>query len=168
MRIAHITGPKDFEAVVHRRDGLRHAMEQRGLPWRADWVMHGEWSEAWGREAVARLIASREYKAGLITSALLCTTTVGYHLKDECVFREPTSGVLSSLMSAQGYDESSAASARFSTCWWSIFMEMTASGAKLSFAEMSACRDRARPQLAPIVTRARPVDCRHPHPLGAA
>jgi LacI family transcriptional regulator len=58
MRIAHITGPKGFEAVAHRRDGLRRAMEQRGLPWRADWVMYGEWSEAWGREAVARLIAS--------------------------------------------------------------------------------------------------------------
>lgn len=59
-RIAHITGPKDFEAVTHRRDGLRHAIETSGLPWRADWVMHGEWSEAWGREAVARLIARNQ------------------------------------------------------------------------------------------------------------
>jgi LacI family transcriptional regulator len=59
-RIAHITGPKDFEAVAHRRDGLRHALEEKGLPWHADWVMHGEWSEAWGREAVARLIARNQ------------------------------------------------------------------------------------------------------------
>jgi LacI family transcriptional regulator len=59
-RIAHITGPKDFEAVTHRRDGLRHAIETAGLPWRADRVMYGEWSEAWGREAVARLIARNQ------------------------------------------------------------------------------------------------------------
>lgn len=59
-RIAHITGPKDFEAVAHRRDGLRQAIEKRGLQWRADRVLYGQWSEAWGREAVARLIAGRE------------------------------------------------------------------------------------------------------------
>ena len=59
-RIAHITGPKDFEAVLHRRDGLKRAVEEHGLAWRADWVMYGQWSEAWGREAVARLIASRQ------------------------------------------------------------------------------------------------------------
>ncbi len=56
-RIAHITGPEDFEAVRLRRDGLKHALTQAGLPWRPELVMSREWSEAWGREAASRLLA---------------------------------------------------------------------------------------------------------------
>ena len=55
-RIAHITGPEDFEAVRHRRAGLRQALEQNGLRWRTDDVLSGPWSEAWGREAVDDLL----------------------------------------------------------------------------------------------------------------
>jgi len=56
-RIAHITGPEDFEAVRHRRAGLKQALERHGLPWRTGDVMSGPWSETWGREAVDVLLA---------------------------------------------------------------------------------------------------------------
>ena len=56
-RIAHITGPEDFEAVRHRRAGLKQALEGYGLRWRNDDVLSGAWSEAWGREAVDVLLA---------------------------------------------------------------------------------------------------------------
>ncbi len=56
-RIAHITGPRDFEAVRHRRAGFREALRRGGLPWRSDDVMTGRWSETWGREAVEALLA---------------------------------------------------------------------------------------------------------------
>jgi len=56
-RIAHITGPEDFEAVRHRSAGFRRALEQHGLPWRSRDVISGPWSEAGGHAAVARLLA---------------------------------------------------------------------------------------------------------------
>ena len=56
-RIAHITGPEDFEAVRHRRAGLRQALEENGLPWRVDNVVSGPWSEIWGRKAIDDLLA---------------------------------------------------------------------------------------------------------------
>ena len=56
-RIAHITGPEDFEAVRHRCAGFKEALEQGGLPWLASHVVSGPWSETWGRDAVARLLA---------------------------------------------------------------------------------------------------------------
>jgi LacI family transcriptional regulator len=58
-RIAHITGPEDFEAVRHRRRGLCQAIEEAGLHWQADTALSGEWSEAWGRAAVQHLLAMR-------------------------------------------------------------------------------------------------------------
>jgi LacI family transcriptional regulator len=55
-RIAHVTGPDDFEAVRHRCSGLQQAVEQHGLSWRHKDVMNGPWSERWGQEAVAMLL----------------------------------------------------------------------------------------------------------------
>ena len=59
-RIAHVTGPEDFEAVRQRRDGFRRALRKHGHAWRPERVLVGQWSEAWGREAVARLLALPE------------------------------------------------------------------------------------------------------------
>lgn len=56
-RLAHITGPTDFEAVRHRCAGFREALHQAGLPWRDAPVLSGPWSEAWGREAVDVMLA---------------------------------------------------------------------------------------------------------------
>ena len=58
-RIAHITGPNDFEAVRQRRAGLQQALEENGQRWRDDDVMSGPWSEKWGRDAVDRLLQRR-------------------------------------------------------------------------------------------------------------
>lgn len=57
-RIAHVTGPERFEAVRLRRDGFASALRDAGLAPAAGHYLPGVWSEAWGREAVARLFAT--------------------------------------------------------------------------------------------------------------
>ena len=47
--IAHITGPQGHLAARHRADGYREAISAEGR------VLFGQWSERWGREAVAEL-----------------------------------------------------------------------------------------------------------------
>jgi LacI family transcriptional regulator len=59
-RIAHVTGPRHFEAVRRRCSGFRRALEAHDLPWRPDLALSGTWSEAWGREASLQLLARRE------------------------------------------------------------------------------------------------------------
>jgi LacI family transcriptional regulator len=58
-RIAHVTGPLDFEAVRKRRQGYRDALEAAGLGARPGTVRAGTWSEAFGREAAKQLTARR-------------------------------------------------------------------------------------------------------------
>jgi LacI family transcriptional regulator len=58
-RIAHVTGPVDFEAVRKRRQGFRDALATAGLRSRADHVLTGAWSEAFGREAAQHLAGLR-------------------------------------------------------------------------------------------------------------
>jgi LacI family transcriptional regulator len=55
-RIAHITGPEHFEAVRLRRSGWRSALAAASLPELPGFYLPGVWSEAWGREAVARIL----------------------------------------------------------------------------------------------------------------
>ncbi len=55
--IVHITGRETFEAVNLRAAGYQRALLSAGqsiLP-----VMHGSWSEQWGREAVAELLNNK-------------------------------------------------------------------------------------------------------------
>lgn len=54
-RIAHITGPERFEAVHLRRRGYEGALREAGHNLRDGYYLTGPWSEAWGRDAVARL-----------------------------------------------------------------------------------------------------------------
>ena len=54
-RIAHVTGPEHFEAVRLRRDGYRAALAAAGLAAHRRLLPLRSWSEAWGRDAVARL-----------------------------------------------------------------------------------------------------------------
>lgn len=57
-RIAHVTGPEHSHAARLRARGFRTAMAVAGAePCNA--VMHGQWSESWGREAAGQLLASR-------------------------------------------------------------------------------------------------------------
>jgi LacI family transcriptional regulator len=58
-RIAHVTGPEHFEAVRLRRDGYRAVLQSAGLAAPAHLSLTGVWSEAWGREAVARLFSMK-------------------------------------------------------------------------------------------------------------
>ena len=51
-RIAHVSGPEDFEAVRLRRKGYEAALGQPDLAL----VLHGPWSEAWGRDAAETLL----------------------------------------------------------------------------------------------------------------
>ena len=66
-RIAHVTGPEHFEAVRLRREGWRAALAAAGLPELPGAYLSGPWSEAWGREAVARLL-----DGGTAPDALFC------------------------------------------------------------------------------------------------
>lgn len=54
-KIAHITGPDRFEAVRLRRKGYARALVEAQLTPHNEFVLHGPWSEAWGREAIAQL-----------------------------------------------------------------------------------------------------------------
>jgi LacI family transcriptional regulator len=53
-KIAHITGPDNFEAVRLREKGWRAALANAGLE--PGPLLHGPWSEAFGRGATARLL----------------------------------------------------------------------------------------------------------------
>ena len=66
-RIAHITGPERFAAVRERRAGLSRALAAAQLPLDPLLTLTGPWSEAWGREAVGRLL-----EAGLPFDATFC------------------------------------------------------------------------------------------------
>jgi LacI family transcriptional regulator len=54
-RIAHITGPRHFEAVRLRERGWRAALDEAGLSVLEAKCRSGRWSESWGREAVETL-----------------------------------------------------------------------------------------------------------------
>jgi LacI family transcriptional regulator len=67
QRIAHVTGPEHFEAVRLRRAGWRAGLAEAGLGALPGFYLPGVWSEAWGRDAVARLFAD-----GAAPDALFC------------------------------------------------------------------------------------------------
>jgi LacI family transcriptional regulator, galactose operon repressor len=56
-RIAHVSGPQGFRAVRLRHAGYRDALAQAGLTDAG--ALFGDWSEAWGWEAVDRLFTAR-------------------------------------------------------------------------------------------------------------
>lgn len=55
-RIAHVTGPSDFEAVHKRSEGFLETLRSHDLELIGG-VRTGYWCEAWGREATAALLA---------------------------------------------------------------------------------------------------------------
>lgn len=52
-RIAHITGPAHFEAVHLRGTGYAEKLAEAGVAPLA--VLHGKWTESWGREAIDQI-----------------------------------------------------------------------------------------------------------------
>jgi LacI family transcriptional regulator len=65
--IGHITGPARFLAARKRAAGLSHVLAEAGVPFAADEVLYGEWSERWGRDAARILLA-----AAPATDAIFC------------------------------------------------------------------------------------------------
>jgi LacI family transcriptional regulator len=58
-RVAHITGPERFEAMRQRREAWRKVLDERGLEVPLSFAMSGAWSEAWGHEAVKKLLGKK-------------------------------------------------------------------------------------------------------------
>ena len=56
-RIVHVTGPSSFAVVDVRTKAYRDVLKDSGLPVTDPLI--GEWSEAWGHEAVGTLLARR-------------------------------------------------------------------------------------------------------------
>ena len=56
-RVAHVTGPPDFDAVTRRAAGLAQGLAEHGLAIVGGTRM-GDWSEAWGRQSASELRAA--------------------------------------------------------------------------------------------------------------
>ncbi|MGH2616243.1 MAG: LacI family DNA-binding transcriptional regulator, partial [Thermomicrobiales bacterium] len=56
-RLGYITGPRNREAAVSRHEGMMSALATRGLDLPDDRVQYGDWTEAWGYDAVGQLLA---------------------------------------------------------------------------------------------------------------
>jgi LacI family transcriptional regulator len=67
-RIAYITGPERFEAVLLRRRGYERGLAEAGLAADPDFYLPGIWAEQWGRDAVARLFNGSK----VVPDALFC------------------------------------------------------------------------------------------------
>jgi LacI family transcriptional regulator len=66
-RIGHVTGPERFLAARKRAAGLSRVLAGAGVPFAAEEVLYGEWSEHWGRDA-ARILLT----ADPATDAIFC------------------------------------------------------------------------------------------------
>lgn len=64
--VAHITGPQTEQASVDRAEGIRQALEARGVSLIYA-TSYGEWTERWGRSACAMLLDQ-----GKSVDAILC------------------------------------------------------------------------------------------------
>ncbi|MFG2000650.1 LacI family DNA-binding transcriptional regulator [Spirillospora sp. NPDC048911] len=57
-RIAHVTGPVDYLAARDRAVGMRAVLDEAGLPLAGGEVLHGAWSQRWGRQAAELLLTT--------------------------------------------------------------------------------------------------------------
>ncbi|HTX00410.1 MAG TPA: LacI family DNA-binding transcriptional regulator [Acidimicrobiales bacterium] len=57
-RVAHVTGPRHFRSVQLRSEGAARALADAGMALAGPGALHGDWSEAWGRQATAILLRS--------------------------------------------------------------------------------------------------------------
>ncbi|NYI05071.1 LacI family transcriptional regulator [Allostreptomyces psammosilenae] len=55
-RIAHVTGPEQHHAAIVRAASALTVLREAGLPLASGRVHFGEWSEAWGRQALHTLL----------------------------------------------------------------------------------------------------------------
>jgi len=71
-RVVHITGPEKFEAVRLRAGGYTAALAQYEGELSPSQVLHGAWSEAWGREAATQLFQAAGSARASPPDALFC------------------------------------------------------------------------------------------------
>jgi LacI family transcriptional regulator len=69
-RIAHITGPERFLSARARAAGAANALAEAGLRFCSGQVLHGEWSEQWGRHAAHTVLRSEAGGTG--ADAIFC------------------------------------------------------------------------------------------------
>lgn len=55
-RIAHIAGPASFLSGKERFEGYRRALDEYGIPFRAEYVIHGPYEAGFGMEAARNLL----------------------------------------------------------------------------------------------------------------
>lgn len=89
-RVAHVTGPEDFEGVRARQAGMEATLAAHELDCPTERILHGSWTESWGREATLRLLeADPAIDAIFCGSDLLARGTVdalrerGRHVPDD-------------------------------------------------------------------------------------
>jgi LacI family transcriptional regulator len=68
-RLVHITGDPDYTAATERAAGVDRALGAEGLSLVNGRSLFGNWSEAWGRTAVARLLAQGEDFDGIVAGS---------------------------------------------------------------------------------------------------
>ncbi|KAB2352422.1 LacI family DNA-binding transcriptional regulator [Actinomadura rudentiformis] len=56
--IAHVTGPVEYLAARDRAAGMRAVLDEAGLPLAGGEVLHGAWSQRWGRQAAELLLTT--------------------------------------------------------------------------------------------------------------
>lgn len=57
-RIAHVTGPRDYEVVGLRQEAVREVLVAAGLAFPERRVLSGPWRATWGRAAAERLLST--------------------------------------------------------------------------------------------------------------
>lgn len=67
--LAFVNGPERHAASAHRAAGVSRAMSHAHVALAGGRAIHGDWSERWGREAAARLIASGEPIDGIFCAS---------------------------------------------------------------------------------------------------
>jgi len=72
--VARVAGVSVSTVVRQRRKGIRQALEKEGIAWRPDRVLAGTWSEAWGHEAVERLLRMRPGVDAIFAAAIRSST----------------------------------------------------------------------------------------------
>ena len=93
-RIAHVSGPLSHLASQHRARGAATALARAHQSMVGGGTMHGEWSEAWGREAALRLVRNGDPFDGVFCASDEIARGMTDGLRDSGVAVPSTVGVV--------------------------------------------------------------------------
>lgn len=100
-RIAHVTASDEDRSARDRLAGLADALSDAGLALDPELVHRGDWSQAWGREAAQRLVASgREFDAVCCGNDTMATAVAG--VLAEAGIRVPTDVAITGMDNLAG------------------------------------------------------------------